>query len=161
MSSHRGIDRRALLTGSLGALAVAGLGSRAAPAEALDPPMTSKEDFVAWEVKTRGEQPKYVGERWDRFRVIVANKDAWNALDDATKKVVADCGDKAAADGLAKSKELTDGYLKTLAEHGMKVAPPSDELNKELEGFGQTMTEEWLKKAGPDGKEIIDAYKAM
>ena len=98
---------------------------------------------------------------WLPRNIVFANKDAWNALDDATKKVVTDCGDKAAADGLAKSKELTDGYLKTLAEHGMKVAPPSDELKKELEGFGQTMTEEWLKKAGPDGKQIIDAYKAM
>jgi TRAP-type C4-dicarboxylate transport system substrate-binding protein len=98
---------------------------------------------------------------WLPRNIVFANKDAWTALDDATKKVVTDCGDKAAADGLAKSKELTDGYLKTLAEHGMKVAPPSDELNKELEGFGKTMTEEWLKKAGPDGKEIIDAYRAM
>jgi TRAP-type C4-dicarboxylate transport system substrate-binding protein len=98
---------------------------------------------------------------WLPRNIVFANKDAWNALDDATKKVVTDCGDKAAADGLAKSKELTDGYLKTLAEHGMKVAPPSDELKKELEGFGQTMTEEWLKKAGPDGKAIIDAYRAM
>jgi protein-L-isoaspartate(D-aspartate) O-methyltransferase len=81
LSSHRGIDRRALLAGSLGALAVAALGGRAARAEALDPPMTSKEDFVAWEVKTRGEQAKYVGERWDRYRVIVANKDVWNDAD--------------------------------------------------------------------------------
>ena len=81
MSSHRGIDRRTLLTGSFGALAFAGLGGRAARADALDPPMTSKEDFVAWEVKTRGEQAKYVGERWDRYRVIAANKDVWNDAD--------------------------------------------------------------------------------
>ncbi|MGN6471087.1 MAG: TRAP transporter substrate-binding protein [Rhizobiaceae bacterium] len=98
---------------------------------------------------------------WLPRNVVFANKDAWNALDDATKKVVKDCGDKAAADGLAKSQELTGGYLKTLAEHGMKVAPPSDKLEKELKGFGDTMTEEWLKKAGADGKAIIDAYKAM
>ena len=70
-------------------------------------------------------------------------------------------GDKAAADGLAESKSLTDGYLKTLAEHGMKVAPPSDKLKQELKGYGETMTQEWLKQAGPDGKAIIDAYKAM
>jgi TRAP-type C4-dicarboxylate transport system substrate-binding protein len=98
---------------------------------------------------------------WLPRNIVFANKDAWNGLDDATKKVVTDCGDKAAADGLAKSQELTGGYLKTLAEHGMKVAPPSDKLEKELKGFGDTMTEEWLKKAGADGKAIIDAYKAM
>ena len=83
MSSHRGIDRRHLLAGSLGALVLAGLGGRAAHAEALNPPMTSKEEFVAWEVKTRGENAKYLAERWDRFKVIVANKDAWN---DANKR---------------------------------------------------------------------------
>jgi TRAP-type C4-dicarboxylate transport system substrate-binding protein len=98
---------------------------------------------------------------WLPRNVVFANKDAWKALDDATRKVVADCGDKAAADGLAESKSLTDGYLKTLAEHGMKVAPPSDKLKEELKGFGDTMTQEWLKSAGPDGKAIIDAYKSM
>jgi protein-L-isoaspartate(D-aspartate) O-methyltransferase len=81
LSSHRRIDRRTFLTGSLGVLALAGLGSRMARAETLDPPMTSKDDFIAWEVKTRGETAKYLGERWDRFRVIVANKDVWKDAD--------------------------------------------------------------------------------
>ncbi len=97
---------------------------------------------------------------WLPRNVVFANKDAWNALDDATKKVVSDCGDKAAADGLAKAEELSGGYLKTLADHGMKVAPPSDKLKGELKAFGDTMTKEWLAKAGPDGKAIIDAYEA-
>ena len=83
MSTRRGIDRRTLLTGSLGALALAGFGSRLAYADTLDPPMTSKDDFIAWEVKTRGENAKYLAERWDRFKVIVANKDVWN---DANKR---------------------------------------------------------------------------
>ena len=53
---------------------------------------------------------------WLPRNVVFANKDAWKALDDATRKVVADCGDKAAADGLAESKSLTDGYLKLLGD---------------------------------------------
>jgi TRAP-type C4-dicarboxylate transport system substrate-binding protein len=114
-------------------------------------------DSKVWESLTNF----YNVQAWLPRNVVFANKDAFAALDDATKKVIMDCGDKAAADGLAKSKELSDEYLKTLAEHGMKVAPPSDQLKKELEGFGDTMTKEWLEKAGPEGKAIIDAYKAM
>jgi protein-L-isoaspartate(D-aspartate) O-methyltransferase len=49
----------------------------------LTPPMDSREAFIKWGVKTRGEDPKYLGERFDRFRVLVANRDVWN---DANKR---------------------------------------------------------------------------
>lgn len=39
------------------------------------PPMDSREKFVAWGVKTRGEDPKFLAERFDRFRGLVGNKD--------------------------------------------------------------------------------------
>ena len=90
-----------------------------------------------------------------------ATKHGAKKVTHATKKVVKDCGDKAAAAGAAKSEELTAGYLKTLADNGMKVSGPSDQLKGELAEFGKTMSEEWIKAAGPDGKAIIDAYKAM
>ncbi|MGO9133569.1 MAG: protein-L-isoaspartate O-methyltransferase family protein [Methylovirgula sp.] len=47
------------------------------------PPFDKRDAFIAWGVKTRGEDPKYLGERFDRFRVMVANKDVW---DDADKR---------------------------------------------------------------------------
>ncbi|HVW57636.1 MAG TPA: TRAP transporter substrate-binding protein [Rhizobiaceae bacterium] len=102
----------------------------------------------------------YNVQAWLPRNIVFANKDAFDALDKATQKVVTDCGDKAAASGLAKSEELSGGYLKTLAAHGMKVQDPGPELKKELEGFGKTMTKEWLQKAGPEGKAIIDAYES-
>ncbi len=57
--------------------------------------------------------------------------------------------------------ELTSGYLETLAENGMSVSGPSDQFKTDLQGFGATMTEEWIKAAGDKGKAIVDAYKAM
>jgi protein-L-isoaspartate(D-aspartate) O-methyltransferase len=39
------------------------------------PPMDSQENFVAWMQKNRGEDPKYLVERWKRYLVLVANKD--------------------------------------------------------------------------------------
>ena len=41
----------------------------------------------------------------------------------------------------------------------MTVAEPSDALKKEFANIGNTMTEEWVKAAGADGKAIVDAYR--
>ncbi|HET7413286.1 MAG TPA: TRAP transporter substrate-binding protein [Pararhizobium sp.] len=97
---------------------------------------------------------------WLPRNIVFANKDIWSGLDSATQKVVMDCGAEAAKRGLSEAEDLAGQYLKTLASHGMHVQPPSPELKKQLEGFGETMTADWLKKAGPEGKKIIDAYKA-
>ncbi len=44
----------------------------------LSPPTDSRDAFIKWGVTTRGEDPKYLGERFDRFRILVANRDLWN-----------------------------------------------------------------------------------
>ena len=49
----------------------------------LNPPMDDRQAFIDWMVKNRGEDPKFLGERFDRFRHMVANKDL---LDDRNKK---------------------------------------------------------------------------
>ena len=100
----------------------------------------------------------YDVQAWLPRNTVFVNKDAYNALGDEAKAAIDDCGAKAAADGLAKAKELTDFYLKGLAEGGMTVTAPGDGLKSELKGFGETMTKEWLDAAGENGKAIIDAY---
>ena len=47
------------------------------------PPMDSREKFIAWGVAQRGEDPKYLGERFDRFGALVRNEDLW---DDRNKR---------------------------------------------------------------------------
>lgn len=113
-------------------------------------------DSKVWEQLTHF----YDVQAWLPRNVVFVNKDAWTALDDASKAAVTECGETAAADGLAKVKELSGGYLTTLEENGMTVAAPSEGLAGELEAYGQTMTDEWLASAGDDGKAIIDAYRA-
>ena len=114
-------------------------------------------DSKVWESLTHF----YDVQAWLPRNSVFINKDAYNGLDDATKAVVMDCGEKASASGEATAKELTAKYLKTLADNGMKVSGPSDQLKEDLKGFGATMTDEWLKSAGDKGKAIVDAYKAM
>ena len=42
------------------------------------PPMDNREKFIAWGVAQRGEDPLYLGERFDRFVAMVRNDDIWD-----------------------------------------------------------------------------------
>ena len=42
---------------------------------------------------------------------------------------------------------------------GMTVATPSTQLKADLQKVGETMVKEWLDKAGPEGKAMLDAYQ--
>ena len=77
------MKRRSFVTGTA-ALAAAGL---AAPAFAasikpyswdLNPPTDTRDNFIAWG-KARGEDPYFLGQRWDRFQALLKNKDIWGA----------------------------------------------------------------------------------
>lgn len=100
----------------------------------------------------------YDVQAWLPRNTVFVNKDSFAALGDDAKKAIMDCGATAAADGLAKAKELTDFYIKGLAEGGMQTLQPSDALKAELQAFGETMTAEWLDAAGENGKAIMDAF---
>ncbi len=114
-------------------------------------------DSKVWESLTHF----YNVQAWLPRNAVMVNKDAWNALDDATRTVISECGAQAASDGAALSEELASGYLKTLADNGMTVADPGDQLREELNAIGQTMTEEWADEAGPEGLAIIETYREM
>ena len=49
----------------------------------LNPPMDSKEAFVNWMVANRGEDKKFLGQRWDRYQVLIQRNDLTN---DQTKR---------------------------------------------------------------------------
>ena len=78
------MKRRTFVSGSA-ALAAAGLVSTTASAAAiqpyswdLNPPTDTRDNFIAWG-KARGEDPVFLGQRWDRFQALVKNKDIWGA----------------------------------------------------------------------------------
>ena len=43
------------------------------------PPTTSRQAFVDWMVKNRGEDANFLGQRYDRYLKLVAGKDLWDA----------------------------------------------------------------------------------
>ena len=44
----------------------------------LNPPTDTRDNFIAWG-KARGEDPAFLGQRWDRFQALLKNKDIWGA----------------------------------------------------------------------------------
>jgi hypothetical protein len=43
----------------------------------------------------------------------------------------------------------------------MIVQAPSPALKEGLANVGKIMIEEWVKKAGADGKKVLEAYRKM
>jgi protein-L-isoaspartate(D-aspartate) O-methyltransferase len=52
----------------------------AIPAD-VSPPAAPRDKFIAWMVDKRKEDPKFLGERWDRLQDMVFKKDVWDAKD--------------------------------------------------------------------------------
>lgn len=96
---------------------------------------------------------------WQPRNATVVNQKAFDSLDKATQDAVLKAAAAAEKRGWETSERLDKEFLKELAAKGMTIAEPSDALKKEFASIGETMTEEWIKSAGPDGKAIIDAYR--
>ena len=100
----------------------------------------------------------YDAQAWLPKNAVIVNKAAFEDLDAATKQAL----QKAAADaemrGWAASKNVNTKTLETLKANGMQIAPPSAQLKADMKKIGDVMLKEWLEKAGPEGKAIVDAY---
>jgi len=45
------------------------------------PPTDARAEFMAWMVKNRGEDAGFLGQRWDRLKQMLANRDIWDKRD--------------------------------------------------------------------------------
>ena len=101
----------------------------------------------------------YDAKAWLPRNSIFVNSDAMNALPATSQECLMTLATEAEARGSAKAAELAGGFLDTLAENGLTVSEPGDQLAADLAVIGGTMTEEWLAQAGDAGSTIVDAYK--
>ena len=112
-------------------------------------------DTKAWEVVKN----YYDTQAWLPKNLVFANKKAFDALDKPTRDAVRKAAAAAEARGWKTSEEKTVWYLGELKKNGMNVVLPSAQLKADFQKIGATMTGEWLKSAGADGKAIIDAFR--
>ena len=96
---------------------------------------------------------------WLPRNAVVVNQKAFDALDKAGQDAVLQQAAIAETRGWQNSEKNNADNLKELAAKGMKIDTVVGEvLKKELKPIGDTMTADWLKSAGAEGKAIIEAY---
>lgn len=90
--------------------------------------------------------------------IVIVNKRSLAALPADQRQAVMDAGQRAEARGWANARALTAKLTQTLASKGLTVHPLPAPIAAELQKIGHTMTEEWSKKAGPDGAKVLEAF---
>jgi TRAP-type transport system periplasmic protein len=115
---------------------------------------------TGWDAKLH-EHVKYWydTQAWLPRNLIVVNKAALDALDAPTKQALLKAAADAEARGLVASKKANTESLDKLKGGGMNILPPPPALAADMKKVGDTLLKEWLEKAGPEGKQLVDAYK--
>ena len=100
----------------------------------------------------------YDTQAWVPKNVVFVNEKSFQALPESVRKVVLEQAAIAEKRGWDWSQAENDNSPKELVKNGMSLAPISPVFKSELKKIGDQMLEDWLKKAGPDGKKVIDSY---
>jgi TRAP-type C4-dicarboxylate transport system substrate-binding protein len=100
----------------------------------------------------------YDTQAWLPKNAMLVNKKAFDALDQPTRGALIKAAEEAETRGWKISQEKNQWYLNALKEKGMTIHKPTAKLHEDLKQVGSVMLADWIKKAGPEGKAIIDAY---
>lgn len=95
---------------------------------------------------------------WIPKNVVVVNTRSFRRLDDATQAAVLEAAAAAEARGWDMSRAETAAQTAVLAENGIIVVEPSEELMTGLREIGAQMLENWSAKAGDAGAALLSAY---
>ncbi len=96
---------------------------------------------------------------WVPKNMVFVSQEAFDDLDADAQKALLDAAAQAEARGWKRSEELMVSLTQQLADKGMAVAEPTAELKAALTAIGNTMTEEWLAKAGDVGNGVVATYR--
>jgi TRAP-type C4-dicarboxylate transport system substrate-binding protein len=103
----------------------------------------------------------YDVQAWLPKNAVIVNKKSLDALEPAVRDAVLKAAADAEVRGWKSSQEKSQWYLEQLKAKGMNIHQASPRLQADMKEVGSVMLHDWLKKAGPDGKAIIDAYQKM
>ena len=101
----------------------------------------------------------YDTQAWLPKNAVLVNKAAFEALDAPTKAALLKAGAEAEVRGWAASKKANGETLDKLKANGMQILPPSAQLKADMQKVGDTLLKEWLEKAGPEGAQLVDAFR--
>jgi TRAP-type C4-dicarboxylate transport system substrate-binding protein len=103
----------------------------------------------------------YDTQAWLPKNAVIVNKKAFDALDKATQDAVLKAAADAEVRGWKVSEEKNGWYKEQLQKNGMAIIDPPAQLMTDMKKVGDTMLEDWLKKAGADGKALVDSFRKM
>ena len=101
----------------------------------------------------------YDTQAWLPKNAILVAQKALDALDKPTRDAVLKAAADAEARGWKLSQDKNTWYLDQLRDKGMAIHVPSAQLKADMQKVGQTMLDDWLKKAGGDGRALVDAFR--
>jgi TRAP-type transport system periplasmic protein len=109
---------------------------------------------------------------WDTTRVftrinlatsnngVIVNRRAFDALPGPQQEALRTAADRAAARAWSMAAEADETALSRMRERGMQVMEMSPALAESLREPARVLTEDWLQRAGPEGRALLDAYRA-
>ena len=100
----------------------------------------------------------YDTQAWLPKNAVIVNKAAFNALDKPTQTALLKAAAEAETRGWAMSKKANTETLEKLKANGMSIVAPSPQLKADMKKVGDVMLKEWLEKAGPEGKTLVDNF---
>ena len=103
----------------------------------------------------------YDTQAWLPKNAVLVNKAAFDALDRPTQQALTKAGTEAESRGWAQSQAKNTEYLELLKKNGMSIMAPPQQLKTDMKKVGDTMLQDWVRKAGTDGQAAVDSYKKM
>jgi TRAP-type C4-dicarboxylate transport system substrate-binding protein len=91
---------------------------------------------------------------------VLVSRRALEGLPADLQQAVRAAAAKAEERGYQLSQEAQQQTEQTLASRGMQIVPATPAFMDGLRAVSRTMTDEWIARAGEDGKKLIDAYRA-
>jgi len=93
--------------------------------------------------------------------VVLVNTRAFRALDEQTRNIILAAAKRAEDRGWAASRASEEVMTAKLKAQGVVTGNAPAELMAGLRAVARMQEEEWLAKAGPEGKAMLDQYRAL
>ena len=96
---------------------------------------------------------------WVPKNVVLVNSAAFGKLPADVQKAMTDAAAVAEKRGWEWSEQENDQRRNDLGKNGLKIEPITPQFKAELKKIGDTMLNDWLAKAGEDGKKVVAEYR--
>ncbi len=91
---------------------------------------------------------------------VLVSRREFQALPAAAQQAMRSAAAKAEERGYRYAEEAQAAAEQRLAQGGLTIGSLPPEVLQGLLAISRTMTEEWIQRAGEDGRKLIDAYRA-